>query len=119
MTKKEMFALIASVNADNAEIVEFCNHELELLAKKSSAPSKPTKSQLENVGYRKAILKALEVADAPMTISALCECEGLQGLKNQRVSALVTQLKKEGLVNRSEVKRVAYFALADGAEVTE
>ena len=36
MTKKEMFAHIATVNADNAEIVEFCNREIELLNRADS-----------------------------------------------------------------------------------
>lgn len=119
MTKKEMFALIASVNADNAEIVEFCNHEIALLVKKASTPAKPTANQRENVKFRKAILEALRDADAPMTVSALCECESLKGLKNQRITALLSQLKKEKLVVRSEVKRVPYYSIADGMSIEE
>jgi DNA-binding transcriptional regulator GbsR (MarR family) len=33
----------------------------------------------------------------------------LDGLTNQRVSALVRQLKEDGLVTREEIKRKAYF----------
>lgn len=112
MTKKEMFQYIITNTADE-QIIEFCNHEIALLEKKSATPSKPTANQLENVKYREAILSILAEADAPMTISAMCEDDRLSGLKNQRVSALVTQLKKENKVVRSEVKRVAYFALAE------
>ena len=44
MTKREMFAPIASALADNAEVVEFCNHEVELLdRKKGYKSSKPSK----------------------------------------------------------------------------
>ena len=33
----------------------------------------------------------------------------LDGLSNQKVSALLRQLKEEGSITREEVKRVAYF----------
>ena len=50
MTKKEMFNLIATVNADNAEIVAFCEKEIELLSRKrSSVNSKAKKEAGEDV----------------------------------------------------------------------
>lgn len=114
MTKKEMFALIAATNSNNAEIVAFCEHEMELLSRKSGGSSKPTKTQLENETYKQAILDCLAIADRPLTISEIMEtCAGIEGLKNQRVSALVTQLKTAGLVIRTEIKKKAYFSIAD------
>ena len=48
-----------------------------------------------------------------MTISEIMEnCEGIAGLKNQRVSAIVTQLKNAGKVIRTEEKKKAYFSIA-------
>ena len=38
-------------------------------------------------------------------------CAEIAGLSNQRVSALVRQLKDEGKVTREEIKRKAYFSL--------
>lgn len=111
MTKKEMFGLIATVCADNAEIVEFCNHEIALLAKKGSGPRKPSKNQLENVAHKEAICAILTEADRPMTVTEILEHLGVAGLTNQRVSALLTQLKNEGKVTRTEVKRKAYFEI--------
>lgn len=114
MTKKEMFAHIATINATDKEIVEFCNHEIELLEKKSSGSAKPTKTQIENEGFKQAILDFLAEADRPMTISEIMEnCEAVSGLKNQRVSALVTQLKKAELVVRTEDKKKAFFSVAE------
>ena len=56
MTKKEMFSKIATVCSADAEIVEFCNHEIALLVKKNSYKStKPTKTQIENEGLKDAI----------------------------------------------------------------
>lgn len=112
MTKREMFNLIAETCADNIEIVEFCNHEIELLNHKSNGPRKPSRNQIENVAFKEAILAILEEADRALTISEIQTYPEMAELKNQRISALVTQLKNEGKVNRIEVKRKAYFELA-------
>ena len=120
MTKKEMFAeIIKMMNGETSsvtekEVIEFAEHEIGLLNKKSSSGSgKPTKTQVENEGYKEVILEALATADKPMTISELMEyAEGLAGLKNQRVSALMTQLKNANKVVRTMEKKKAYFSLA-------
>ncbi len=119
MTKKEMFAqIIAMVNGETItvtpeEIVTFAEHEIELLSKKSSGSGKPTKTQVENEGYKTSILAILGESGKPLTISELMEDERLEGLKNQRVSALVTQLKNAKSVIRTEIKKKAYFSLAE------
>ena len=113
MTKKEMFAHIAKINAEDLEIVNFCEHEIELLNRKKSSSSKPTKTQIENEGYKNSILEILAETDRPLTISEMMEDSRLDGLKNQRVSALVTQLKNTEQVIRTEDKKKAYFSLAE------
>ena len=110
-TKREMFEQIKGLEGVTPEIVDFVNHEIELLNRKKTSERKPTKTQVENEGFKQAILDVLAKAEKPMTISEIMQGEGLEGLKNQRVSALVTQLKKAGIVVRTEVKKVAYFAL--------
>ena len=49
MTKKEMFGEILKRVSDNTEMVEFLNHEIELLERKASK-STHTKTQKENEG---------------------------------------------------------------------
>ena len=56
-TKKEMYNFIKSKMADNAEVVTFCDHELELLARKNSAERKPTVNQLDNAKIKKIIVR--------------------------------------------------------------
>ena len=112
MTKKEMFAEIRKVVADNAEMVAFIDHQIELLNKKSSATRKPTKVQLENQSLKADILEALAEVDKPVSIKELCEvCESINGLTNQRITHLLTDLRKDGKVARTYVKKVAFFAL--------
>ena len=45
MTKREMFEMIKGVCANDTRIVEFCEHEIELLNRKSSK-STQTKTQI-------------------------------------------------------------------------
>ena len=112
MTKKEMYAEILKVVADNEELVAFVNHEIDLLNRKSSGTRKPTKTQLENEGFKADILEALAGVDEPVTIKGLCGiCDSISGLTNQRVTHLLTDLRKDGKVARTYVKKVAYFTL--------
>ena len=114
MTKREMFAEIRKIVADNAEMTAFIDREIELLNRKNSAPKKPTKVQVENEAFKEDILTALETLDAPVTITELCAgCESIAGLSNQRITHLLTDLRKEHKVMRTYVKKVAHFTLGD------
>ncbi len=118
MTKREMFAEIRKAVADNADMVAFIDHEVELLDNKKSGSRKPTKTQVENEGYKADILAALAEADEPVTIKGLCEvCPAIAGLTNQRITHMLTDLRKDGRVSRSYVKKVAYFSLGSEDEV--
>jgi hypothetical protein len=114
MTKREKFErLLAMVEVKGDKIsVEFIEHELELLAKKNSADKKPTKAQEENKGIKDAILEGMEENRFYTITEIMKEIEACKELSNQRVSALVRQLKQDGLVIRKEEKGKAYFTLA-------
>lgn len=114
ITKRDRFnALLAlSQVQENPDLVEFINHELELLAKKNSADKKPTAAQIANEGIKQAILDAL--TNEPVTVTDLIKSSpALSDLTNQRVSALIRQLVADGLAVRIEDKRKALFALAE------
>lgn len=127
VTKKERFAqLMAIVNASQVEnsdeLVAFIEHEVELLNKKNSRSGKPTARQVENEEIKTTILSVMERVSKPMTITQLLAEIGNSELSNQRVSALVTQLKDSGEVVRTVEKKVAFYSLnpagedADGIE---
>lgn len=112
MTKREMFALIATAMADNEEVVEFCKHETELLDRKASYKSnKPSKKSIENEAIKGEILGILGESEAPMTISEINE-RLAKDFSSQKVSALLTQLIKAESVVKTYEKKVAYFGLA-------
>lgn len=113
MTKKEMFNEILAVVADNAEMVEFINHEIELLNRKSSAVRKPTKNQLENEGFKADIVDYLKDADAPKTIKELqTAIPSLADLTNQRITHLLTDLVKAETLTKNYVKKTPYYSVA-------
>ena len=111
LTKRDHFnslLAIAEVQS-NPALVEFIEHELDLLAKKNSAEKKPTATQVANDGIKEAIYEGME-QDRLYTITELIKAiPACNELTNQRVSALIRQLIKEEMVDRVEEKRKAYF----------
>ena len=117
MTKRDYFnqlLAIAEVKA-NAELEKFINHELELLAKKNASTSgKLTPTQEVNEKIKECIMECLMAEPNRMfTITEMLkEFECCADLSNQRLSALIRQLKEDGKVERIEEKRKAYFKAA-------
>jgi hypothetical protein len=108
-----MYNEILAVVADNAEMVEFINHEIELLNRKSSAVRKPTKNQLENEGFKADIVDYLKDADAPKTIKELqTAIPSLADLTNQRITHLLTDLVKAETLTKNYVKKTPYYSVA-------
>lgn len=115
MTKFEMFNLIATVNADNKEIVDFCKHEIELLQKKRGASSgKPTPKQRENEVIKDKILEQMVLADKPLRAGEIAEA---MTLTTSKVTSLLTQMVKADKVDRHLEKKVAYYSVK--VEATE
>lgn len=102
-------------------IVDFCNHEIELLDKKHSSGSrKPTKTQVENEGHKAKIIEVLTALDHPATIKEIqAEAPELSEFSTSKMSALLTALIKAGVVERTLIKRVAHFSMAAMEEAAE
>ena len=114
MTNKMTYAkaLEIAMNAvkENKEVYDKLDALKASIAKKNSAERKPTATQKANEGYKIAILDFMEVGKKYTITDLMKEVVELADLSNQRVSALVRQLKEEGLVERTEEKRKAYFS---------
>ena len=112
VTKREMFEVIKAQLTDEAQIA-FIDHELELLAKKNSYKSdKPTKTQVANVALKERIANVLADFGKPVTASEVLKALNDETLSGSKVTAMLTQMKNDGVVIRTEDKRKAYFALA-------
>lgn len=120
MTKRGYLAEIKTVieacdRADKEEIIEFIDHEIELMNKRNQSRSenrKPTKTQQANVELKKEIVNAVAEAEGPVTVSDLLTTETLKEYSSQKISALLKQLVTEGEVVRTEDKKKAYFSIA-------
>lgn len=114
MTKKEMFTLIATLNASNQEIVDFCNHEIELLEKKKSNGNAKANEKMEK--SVELVYNALVSAIVPVSASELIAKGGLDELANefgvvstQKVSAYLNKLVAVGKVEKYIDKKKTYF----------
>lgn len=109
MTKRQMFGEILKVVEGNEEMVNFINHEIELLDRKKSSNTE-SKTQIENKAIKEKIVNALIQVAREVTITELQSInEDMATYSNQKLSALLKQLVEDGLVERIEDKKKAYF----------
>ena len=118
MTKKEMFTLIATLNASNQEIVDFCKHEIELLEKKKSNGNAKANEKMEQAV--ELVYNALAELNKPVAVSELIAESDLSALANesgvvstQKVSALLKKLVDGGKVEKFTEKKKTYFKVKE------
>lgn len=115
-TKKEMFRKLIELAQENerTDLVEFCEHEIELLNKKASA-SGQTKTQAENEKIKVVIAEELTRIARAVTISELIkESESLGQYSNQKLSALLKQMvENDKTVTKIIDKKKSLFAIAE------
>ena len=114
MTKREKFEMLKALSEVKANpmLTEFIDHELELLAKKNASEKKPTAQQVLNEGIKQTIMNVLTENGGLMTVTGIQKSHAeLADMSNQRLSALLRQLKDDKMVDRVEDKRKAYFTI--------
>lgn len=119
ITKKEMFAQViamaqgkeVTVTAD--ELVAFATHEIELLEKKANSKSKAdTEKAVTDSKLMSAIVDHLTETGKALTVSELMtEVAELDGLSNQKVSALMKKLVDADKVVKATDKRKSVFSV--------
>lgn len=118
VTKKENFKSIIEVLVEvgRQDLVEVMQHEIDLIEKKS-ASGKMTKTQEENEVIKAKIVAKLTELGKAVTITELInadtEIAEMTKGSNQKVSALMTQLKNAGTVERVQDKKTAKFKIAE------
>ena len=117
MTKKDWFAMVLAVveksEVENkADMVEFINHEAELLNRKSGK-SGQTKTQKENEILVEQVFVALSEFDKPITVSEFMKesTHEVATLSNQKLSALLKKLVDSGRVVKTTEKKKSYFSV--------
>lgn len=111
LTKRDHFnALRDLATASNRlDLIDFIDHELELLARKNAGDRKETATQKANADLKTKILDVM-ASDTRYTVTELDKLVGIGSIN--KTNALVRQLKLDGLVIRTEEKGKAYFTKA-------
>lgn len=117
ITKRERFEQIKAIVADNADLVAFCDHEIELLAKKNaSGEKKPNKVQEANISIGEAIVASLERGKSYTITEIIKACDlrddGGDLLSTQKVSPICNRLVEDGKMVKTIEKRRTLFSLA-------
>ena len=111
MTNREMYQRIMDACANDAEIVGFCGHQIELLDKrKSYKRTGPTKTQVANAELADKIVGYIEEQGAPVTCA---QVEIAFGLSNQKASAILNRSGRFVKVTEGKGKVKATFGIAD------
>ena len=96
------------VTVPKEAIIDRMNKDIELASKKSSKSGKPTKTQVENAQLKDAMLNAM-CGQSAMTIDEIKGiCEEVAKLSTSKISALLTQLRESGQVDRIYIKKKAH-----------
>ena len=116
MTKREMFNAILAIDAvsANEEMVEFLNHQIELLDSRKGS-SKPSKTQTENIGIKDTIYEVLSENGGRMRVKDMLEDARLSEYSSSKITALLRQMLPEvgdGRVVKTIDKKVSYFEVA-------
>jgi predicted transcriptional regulator len=110
ITKREMFTMMMEKYNFTEEERAFIEHEIELLDKKKSGERKPTATQIANETLKEIIMEVLNSTEEMLTVTDIIKSHAdLAELSNQKVSALMTQLKDAGRVEKVVEKRKSYF----------
>lgn len=124
VTKKENFGAIIGVleSVGRTDLVAVMQHEIDLIDKKAQS-GKMTKTQEANVAIKAKIVETLTALGKAVSITemlnASAELTEMVGGSNQKASALVTQLKNEGVVIRHQEGKKATFTVAEDLDTAE
>ena len=121
LTKRDYFEMIKGICGDREDIVNFCDHEIELLSRKNSK-SGATKTQKENIQVAEMLIEELAKVGTAVTITDLMNkseviktyrLENGNTLSNQKISAIFKQLVDTNKIVKVTDKKKSYFSIAN------
>ena len=119
--KRDYFEMIKVICKDNEDIINFCDHEIELLNRKN-ARGGATKTQVENVKVAEMLIAELAKIGKAVTITDLMNMsdtvknyrlENGNPLSNQKISAILKQQVDTGKVVKVTDKKKSFFSVVD------
>lgn len=111
LTKRDVLNYMIKTYGNDEMVVAYATHEIELLDRKASVKT-PSKVQVENENIKGVILNVLTELAKPSTITEIQNANPeLAVLSNQKMSALLTQLKNADKIVKTVDKKKAYFSI--------
>lgn len=111
VTRKQMFEQIMSKYPLDESEKAFMEKEIAKIDNKS-ANKKPTATQVANEGIKAEILDIMNANGEPMTVGQV-EVAFDKAYTNQKLSALMNAMVKEGILTKGTEKKVTYFSVAE------
>ena len=96
----------------DAEMVAFFEGRIDQLNKKNSAERKPSPKQVENEALKGEIADWMEHGVKYTAAEVTKTCPACEGFHTNKISALLSQMGKSGVLTVTEEKRKHYYALA-------
>ena len=110
-TKRDNFNLLLTISQvkNNPRLVEFINHELELLDKKNTTEKKPSATAVANGKLMATILAEMAVNKAYTCSDIIKNVSECAELSTPKVSYLMNALADSGKVTKTTDKKKTYF----------
>ena len=129
ITKRERFEQIKALIADYPELIEFIDHEIDLLSRKASKSASATPAQKDALAISEIVKDILAECEDKrgMTVGAILKDERIksyvrhngEGISSQVITAIFTKntvsdKNPNGDFIRTVEKKVAYYSLNYG-----
>ena len=116
ITKKMRFEEMVKIFEDmgRTDLVEFANHEIELLAKKNGGKSKVSQAEQEKRNaLAEAVIGVLANSEKPLPNAEICKAmpNEFGTVNTQKLTPILTKLVEGGSINVETVKGRKVFSL--------
>ena len=107
--QKDYFKMLRdlAVEAGREDLAEFCEGKIDRLNSRKAN----TKKAEENEPIKATIIERLTELGKAVTVTELNKCEGLTEYSNQKLSALLRQMKDNGDVVKVNDKRTTLYSV--------
>jgi hypothetical protein len=112
MTNKGALQFVLDTYDVPAEVAEKLKSMVTQLEKKSGAERKPTARQVENTKVKEKIASQMEPNVLYTVGEMLKKFDTTEDMTSQRLTALLTQMAEDGLVEKTKDKGKSLFSLA-------
>lgn len=117
ITKRDRYTEMKVIfeGMDRTDLVEFCEHELELLAKKNASKSKVSVAEQEKRdAIAEAVIAVLENETNPIPNAEICKAmpDEFGVVSTQKLTPILTKMVENGVITSAKVKGRTVYALA-------